>query len=59
MLKKFKELDDLWKAIDHKEIKEVKAEHLEKALNLTKEIIDRFKKILPKEIIGEEIPEIE
>ena len=54
---KFKELDDLWKNIDHKEIKEVKAEHLQKALNLSKEIIDRLKKVLPKDIIGEELPE--
>ena len=58
-VEKFKELDDLWKAIDHKEIKEVKAEHLEKALNLSKEIIDRFKKLLPKDIIGEDFPEEE
>jgi len=56
---KFKELDDLWKAIDHREIKEVKAEHLEKALNLSKEIIDRFKKVLPKDIMGEEISDSE
>lgn len=56
---KFKELDDLWKAIDHKEIKEVTTDHLQKALNLSKEIIDRFKKILPKDIIGEELPEME
>jgi predicted nucleotidyltransferase len=56
---KFKELDKLWKDIDHKVIKEVTAEHLEKALNLTKEMIDRFKKLLPAEIIGEELPDIE
>jgi len=56
---KFKELDKLWKDIDHKVIKEVTTEHLEKALRLTKEMIDRFKKLLPAEIIGEELPEIE
>lgn len=56
---KFKELDGLWKAIDHKEIKEVTAEHLEKALNLTKEIIERFRKLLPAEVVGDELPEIE
>jgi predicted nucleotidyltransferase len=48
---KFKELDSLWKGIDHKKIKEVSTKHLGKALKLAKEIIDRFKKLLPKEIL--------
>jgi len=56
---KFKELDKLWKDIDHKIIKHVTSEYLEKALKLTKEIIDRFKELLPEEIRGEELPEIE
>lgn len=56
---KFKELDKLWKDIDHKVIKEVTTEHLEKALSLTKEMIDRFKELLPEEIKGEELPEVE
>jgi Glu-tRNA(Gln) amidotransferase subunit E-like FAD-binding protein len=58
-IEKFKELDKLWKDIDHKIIKEVTTEHLEKALKLTKEIIERFKSLLPKEIVGEELPEEE
>lgn len=57
-LEKFKELDQLWKDIDHKVIKEVSIEHLKKALKLAKELIDRFKKLLPKEIVGEELPEV-
>ena len=56
---KFEELDKLWKDIDHKVIKEVTTQHLEKALNLSKEIVDRFRKLLPKDIIGEEWPEME
>jgi hypothetical protein len=56
-IEKFKELDKLWKDIDHKTIKEVNIEHLEKALNLAKEIIDRFKLLLPEDIRGEELPE--
>ncbi|HKZ45077.1 MAG TPA: nucleotidyltransferase domain-containing protein [archaeon] len=56
---KFKELDKLWKDIDHKEIKEVTTQHLEKALILAKEIVGRFNKLLPKEIVGEELPEEE
>src|SRR3989304_3267648 len=53
---KFKELDQLWKDIDHKAIKEVTTGHLENALKLSKEIIDRFKKLLPDDLRGEEIP---
>lgn len=53
---KFKELDKLWKDIDHKVIKEATTQHLEKGLVLAKEMIDRFKKLLPKEILGEELP---
>jgi predicted nucleotidyltransferase len=56
---KFDELNKLWKDIDHKEIKEVTTEHVEKALKLTKEIIDRFKELLPKDLIGEELIEKE
>lgn len=51
----FRELDKLWKDIDHKVIEEVTPEHLDKALKLAKKIIERFKKLLPKEII-EELP---
>lgn len=58
-LDKFKELDDLWKAIDHKEIKVVTTEHLDKALKLSKEVIERMKKFLPKDVLGEELPEEE
>ena len=50
-LEKWKEIDKLWKDIDHKVVKEVDAEYLGKALQISKEIIDRFKKLLPKEVI--------
>ncbi len=56
-LKNFQDLDKLWKAIDHKEIKEVTTEHLDQALHLAKGLIERFKKLIPKEILGEELPE--
>ncbi len=58
-IEKFNELNALWKAIDHKEIKEVTTKHLEKALQLTNDIITRFKKIIPKEVLGEELPKEE
>jgi len=58
-VEKFKELDKLWKDIDHKIIKDVTSEHLENALKLTREIIDRFNKLLPEEIKGEELPNLE
>jgi len=55
---KFKDLDKLWKDIDHKEIKDVTTEHLEKALQLSKQVIDRMKQLLPKDLLGEELPEM-
>jgi len=58
-IEKFKELDKLWKDIDHKEIKEVTTEHLEKALQISKQVIDRMKKLLPTDLTGEELPETE
>jgi len=58
-VEKFKELDQLWKDIDHKVIKEATPEQLDKALRLSKEIIDRFKKLLPEDLRGEELPEEE
>lgn len=54
-IEKFKELDKMWKDVDHKIVKEVDAEYLEKALNLSKELIERFKKLLPEEVVGEQI----
>jgi len=54
---KFKELDQLWKDIDHKEIKIVTTEHLERALRLSKEVMYRLKKLLPEDLVGEELPE--
>lgn len=58
-IEKFKEINNLWKDIDHGEIKEVTTEHVNRAIRLAGEIIDRFKKLLPKDILGEELPEIE
>jgi predicted nucleotidyltransferase len=55
----FKELDQLWRDIEHKVIKEVTTQHLQRALQLSKDIIDRFKKIIPKDVLGEELPELE
>lgn len=53
---KFKELDALWKKIDHKEVKDATPQHLETALKLANDIITRFKSMIPKEIIGEDLP---
>ncbi|MGC8993501.1 MAG: nucleotidyltransferase family protein [Candidatus Aenigmatarchaeota archaeon] len=52
-LDKWNELNKLWKDIDHQIVKEIDANYLQRALNLTKEIIERFKQILPKEIMEE------
>jgi len=56
-IEKFEELNKLWKDIDHKVIPEATPQHLEKALKLSKDILERFKKFLPEEIVGEEIEE--
>jgi predicted nucleotidyltransferase len=55
-VKKFEELNQLWKDIDHKVVKAATTEHLEKGLKLARDIIDRMKKLLPKELLGEELP---
>ena len=47
---KFNKLNQLWKDIEHEAIKEVKPEHLTKAMNLATDIIERMKKLLPKEL---------
>jgi 6-pyruvoyl-tetrahydropterin synthase len=52
-LEKWREIDKLWKDIDHRIVKEVNGEYLQKALNLAQEIIERFKKLLPNEILEE------
>jgi len=58
-LKKFETLNKLWKDIDHKIIKDATTLHLEQALTLASEIVERMKKLLPKEILGEELPKLE
>lgn len=55
--KKFDEINKMWKDIDHKVVKEVDAAYLERALKLSREIINRFKKLIPQEVLGEELPE--
>ncbi len=55
-VKKFEQLNKLWKDIDHKIVKDATTQHLEEGLNLAKEIIDRMKKLLPKAIVGGEKP---
>jgi len=52
-LDKWKKIDKLWKDIDHQIVKNVDGEYLQKALTLTEEIAERFKKILPKDILEE------
>jgi uncharacterized protein (UPF0332 family) len=54
-IEKFAQLDKLWKDLDHKIVKEVDGKYLEKALELTKDIVERFKKLIPKEILDESL----
>ncbi|MCS7094113.1 MAG: nucleotidyltransferase domain-containing protein [Candidatus Aenigmarchaeota archaeon] len=52
-LKKWEDLNKMWKDIDHKVVSEVDGKYLQTALDLTKQIIDRFKKFLPAELTEE------
>ncbi|MBI2545372.1 MAG: nucleotidyltransferase domain-containing protein [Candidatus Aenigmarchaeota archaeon] len=52
----FVKLDKLWKDIDHNEIKNVTTDHLNEAIETTEEMIERMKKLLPKDFVGEEMP---
>jgi predicted nucleotidyltransferase len=56
-IKKFQDMNKMWKDIDHKIVKDVDGEYLENALKLSRSIIDRFKKLIPKDVLGEELPE--
>ena len=50
-ISKWKELDSLWKKIDHGEVKTIDAEYLSKAEKLAKDIVGRFKKLVDKEFL--------
>jgi len=52
-LEKWREIDKLWKDIDHQIVKDVNGGYLQRALTLTQEIIERFKRLLPKDILEE------
>jgi predicted nucleotidyltransferase len=55
-IRKFQELDKLWKDIDHGRIKEVEPEHLNRAMELATDIIERMKKLLPKDLVEADLP---
>jgi len=52
-LEKWNEIDRLWKDVDHQVVREISGEYLQRALTLTQEILERFKKLLPKNILEE------
>jgi predicted nucleotidyltransferase len=49
-IKKFEDLNKLWKDIDHGIVKEAKIEHVEAAMKLSKEIVEKLKSLLPADI---------
>jgi len=49
-IQKFEELNKLWKDIDHKRIDKVETVHSAKAMELASSIINRMKKLLPKDL---------
>jgi predicted nucleotidyltransferase len=54
-VKKFEQLNKLWKDIDHGFVKDVDTKYLEKALVLSHEMFERMNKLLPKELQAEKI----
>jgi len=52
-VKKFEELNRLWKDIDHGKVKEIDCGYLSKAVALAEDIVERMNKLLPKEMQGE------
>lgn len=48
-LKKFNDLNKLWKDIDHGKVKEIDGKYLQKAIELASDIVERMNKLLPKE----------
>jgi len=52
-VKKFEQLNKLWKDLDHGRVKGVNATYLEKALTLSNEIFERMNKLLPAELRAE------
>jgi len=51
---KFKKLDKMWKDIDHKVVEKVTPDYLKKAMELSSDIVERMKKLLPKKLTEEE-----
>lgn len=49
-VEKFKKLNKLWKDVDHEVVKEVTVDYLKEAYDLAKDIVERMKKLLPKDI---------
>ncbi|OYT42661.1 MAG: hypothetical protein B6U78_00585 [Candidatus Aenigmarchaeota archaeon ex4484_224] len=46
----FKEIDKIWKDIDHK-IKEASVDDLKRAYEIANKIVDKFKELIPKDIL--------
>ncbi|MBL7169888.1 MAG: nucleotidyltransferase domain-containing protein, partial [Candidatus Aenigmarchaeota archaeon] len=55
-IEKYKRLDKLWKDLDHKIVKKPTPEYVAKADKLSREIIERLTKLLPKDLQKPDIP---
>jgi len=54
-IEKFKKLDKMWKDLDHKTVKEATPDYLKEAFELSHDIVQRMKKLLPKDIVDMEL----
>lgn len=52
-IENFEKLDKLWKDIDHRVIQKVTIDHLKEAFELSSNLVNRFKELLPKEFSTE------
>jgi len=53
-IEKFKKLNKMWKDIDHKVVEDIDIKYLEEAMNISIDIIERMKKLLPKKITSDD-----
>ena len=55
-IKKYADLNKLWKDLDHKKVEQSTPEYVAKADKLAKDIIERMKKLLPKDLQEIDLP---
>ncbi len=55
-IQKYKDLNKLWKDLDHKRVKKSNPDYVKKADGVSRDIIERLKKLLPEDLREVELP---